>query len=76
MNTNIPLEIGRHYSVRHSRKGNFCIEVTDLSDPWITGNIISGTAKAIMDYNVREAGESITIRDEHSYFSALPMHAL
>lgn len=59
--------IGGVYDVRHSRKGSFTMRVTDISGEWLSGVIVKGTAKAIMSYNTREAGESITVRDTHSY---------
>lgn len=62
------LKFGEIYEVRHSRKGRFRLKITRLDGEWITGQIVSGVAKALLRYNVREEGEEITIRDVHSYF--------
>lgn len=62
--TKIPpkFEKGKIYKIRHSRKGVFTIEVEAVDDEWVQGWIVSGTAHAIMDYNVKEQGENITLR--------------
>lgn len=62
------LEIGAEYEVRHSRKGTFAMRVDKVNGEWISGVIVSGVANALMSYNVKEAGEAITVRDTHSYF--------
>ena len=62
-------EVGRRYTVRHSRKGTFAIQVASVDGEWLTGGIVAGVAAAIMPYNVREEGESITIRDVHSHLT-------
>lgn len=62
------LEIGQEYEVRHSRKGVFAMRVEKVSGEWISGIITSGVANALMSYNVKDVGESITVRDTHSYF--------
>lgn len=62
------IEIGKIYEVRHSRKGTFTLEITKLNGEWITGKIVTGVAKAMMSYNVRDEGEEITIRGSMSYF--------
>lgn len=53
---------GRVYTVDHSRKGKFTLLVTSQTDEWVTGTIVDGTAKAMLDYNVREVGEEVTLR--------------
>lgn len=55
-------EVGKTYRIRHSRKGQFVFRVTGMNDEWVSGEIVSGVAKAMLDYNVREAGEDITVR--------------
>lgn len=62
------LKIGHEYEVRHSRKGTFAMVVKEVNGEWISGVVTSGIAKAIMSYNVKEAGEPVTVRDVHSYF--------
>lgn len=51
------------YAVKHSRKGKFNLLITEISGEWITGIIKKGTANALLDYNVKETGEEITIRE-------------
>lgn len=63
-----PLEVGKEYQCRNERKGTFRMKITALNGEWITGIITYGVAKAIMSYNVRDAGEEVTVRDVHSYF--------
>lgn len=58
----VKFEVGKTYRVQHSRKGTFILLVTSKTDEWVTGTIMEGTAKAMLDYNVREAGEDITLR--------------
>lgn len=66
------VEVGRDYRVIHSRKGEFCVRITAASDEWVTGAIISGTAGALMHYNVKEEGEEVTMRATHCVFVDLP----
>jgi hypothetical protein len=57
------LVTGRIYKVCHSRKGTFQMQVTDTTDEtWISGVIVRGMARAIMDYNQRFSGDKITVR--------------
>lgn len=58
----VKFEVGKTYRVQHSRKGTFILRVTSQTDEWVTGTIMEGTAKAMLDYNVKEAGEDITLR--------------
>ncbi len=55
-------EIGATYIVNHSRKGKFALRVDSQDDEWLTGEVVGGTAKAIMDYNIKEKGDPITVR--------------
>ena len=59
--------VGVTYEIRHSRKGTFTMRADAVNGEWLTGTIIEGTAKALLDYNVREAGEDVTVRDTLSY---------
>lgn len=54
-------EIGKTYNINHSRKGKFGIIVTGQCDTWLSGTVV-GTAGAMMEYNVKDDGESITVR--------------
>lgn len=53
---------GEFLEVEHSRKGKFILHVRSVSDEWIEGIIVVGTAMAIMDYNIKEEGETVTCR--------------
>lgn len=64
-------EVGKIYDVRHSRKGNFTLEVTGVDGEWVTGRIVRGVAGAMMRYNVREAGDEITVRASMTYLIEL-----
>lgn len=69
------LKVGDYYEVRHQRKGNFIMRITDLRGEWIEGVITEGVATALMSYNVKREGDSVTIRDCHSYFIPLNYQA-
>jgi len=56
------MEIGKTYVVSHSRKGKFTLHVTSMSDEWVTGVIVDGTAGAMMEYNEKYKGEELTAR--------------
>lgn len=60
-------EVGKTYEVRHSRKGTFVMTVTALDGIWLTGTIVDGISKALLDYNVRETGEEIAVRNSLCY---------
>lgn len=49
----------------------FRMRITALRDEWIEGVITDGVATARMCYNVKDAGQTITVRDVHSYFIPL-----
>ena len=53
---------GKIYLVKHTRKGNFRMKVIEDSGEWVSGIVIEGIANAIMDYNIKEEGEKITVR--------------
>lgn len=55
-------ENGRVYIINHSRKGKFGMLVEKQDDEWLYGKVAGGTANAIMDYNIKETGEEITVR--------------
>lgn len=56
------IKVGATYRVSHTRKGAFVLRVDRLDDVWATGTIVSGRARALLDYNEVETGEEITIR--------------
>ncbi len=55
---------GQIYKVNHSRKGTFNLMVTKQDETWVTGLIVEGKAKAMLEYNEREQFDDITIRKE------------
>lgn len=60
--------IGEFLEIEHSRKGKFIIQVSKVSEEWIDGVIVTGTAKAVMDYNVKFEGEEISCRRSLCFF--------
>ncbi len=65
-------EVGKTYRIKHSRKGTFSGIVTGLDDTWAKVLIVAGTARAMLDYNEREAGETVTVRLSHCAFEEVP----
>lgn len=63
--------IGQTYRVNSSRKGVFTGVVTQCCDTWATVLITNGTAKAMLDYNEREQGETVTVRRSFCTFTPL-----
>lgn len=55
-------QVGATYLISHTRKGRFFMRVTGQCDEWLSGVVVAGTAKAMLDYNVKEAGDELTIR--------------
>ena len=55
-------ELNKVYDITHSRKGRFFVRIESEDDEWVTGEIVSGTASALLDHNVKETGEKITMR--------------
>lgn len=62
------VEVGKTYAVDHSRKGRFQLKVTKVNDEWVYGTVVEGVAAAQMEYNMREVGESVTLRREFASF--------
>jgi len=65
------LVAGRDYHVSHTRKGKFGMRVENVGDEWISGSVVSGVAKAMLDYNRVYVGEPITVR--RSFCTFTPM---
>lgn len=63
-------EVGQTYRVTSSRKGTFTGIVTQMDDTWATVLITNGRAKAMLDYNERDAGETVTVRRSFCTFTA------
>ncbi len=55
-------EVGATYLVKHRRKGNFQLRITKVDGEWAEGTIVDGTAGALNPVNVKEEGETVTIR--------------
>ena len=64
------MEIGKLYRIKHQRKGSFNLRVTkfDESDEWVEGIIVDSKASAMLEYNEKYSGDSITIRKPHFTF--------
>ncbi len=52
----------KRYRIKHSRKGTFEILVTDQNAEWLTGQITTGKANAMLSYNRKCPGDEITVR--------------
>ena len=63
------LEVGKTYTVNHSRKGAFTGRLLGFDDTWATVLITDGKAKAMLDYNEREEGEEVTVRKSFCNFT-------
>jgi len=66
------LEIGKTYKVNSQRKGKFTMKVTSLHDPFVTGIIVDGHASAMMQYNERDKGEEVSVRESLCTFTEQP----
>lgn len=63
------LEVGKEYEIRHSLKGTFRAIVDKIDGEWIEVTLTSGKERVLSKERIpAEAGDSITIRDVHSYF--------
>ena len=63
------LNIGKAYKVNSSRKGEFIGIITKFCDTWATLLITKGKASALLDYNERDAGETVTVRRSFCTFT-------
>lgn len=63
------LQNGAVYRVNSSRKGTFHGKLLHHCDTWATLEITSGKAGAMLDYNVREKGEEVTVRRSFCTFT-------
>ena len=59
------MDNGKKYLINHERKGQFTVLVESQDDTWIRCVIVAGTAGAYLEYNIRDAGENITLRKAH-----------
>lgn len=58
----IDLHIGKTYLVSTQRKGTFMMRITGKCDTWTHGVVVGGSAKAMLDYNVKGVGEEVSCR--------------
>ena len=68
------IEVGKIYNVMHNRKGTFRLLITETSGEWVCGQIVAGTAGAMLDCNVKEVGEMITVRESFCTFREITDH--
>ena len=69
----VDIKVGQIYRVTSSRKGTFVGILTRFDATWADVLITSGKAKAMLDYNERDAGESVTVR--RSFCTFTPVEA-
>jgi len=62
------MKAGTTYKVNHRRKGNFVMFVNSVDDTWASGYIVEGKTKAMCEYNVKELGEEVTVRQAFCTF--------
>lgn len=62
------MNIGHIYTVNSSRKGIFEGELLSQCDTWATFKITNGKANAMLDYNIKSQGESVTVRKSFCSF--------
>ena len=55
-------ESGKIYKVTHQRKGTFVMRVDSQDDEWAHGEVVSGETSAMLDYNVKGEGDSVSVR--------------
>ncbi len=63
---------GETYLVNHRRKGRFFMMIDHDGGEWVEGTVVGGVASAIMNYNVKEKGENITVRKSFCDFTLQP----
>ncbi len=63
------VEVGKVYEVSHNRKGDFQMRVQSVSDGWVSGIVTNGRANALLSYNEKHAGQSITVRASFCKFT-------
>lgn len=56
------IKTGKIYLVKHQRKGVFKMVVNKVDDVFIHGNVIEGSADAVLQSNTKEVGDSVTCR--------------
>lgn len=64
-------QVGKTYRINHIRKGIFAGRVISSGDDWVTVEIVSGQAGAMLPENVVDTGEEITVRLSFATFIEL-----
>jgi len=67
----VQISIGAVYRVEHYRKGTFTMRIIAQDGEWLTGQIMQGQAKALLDFNRRDKGEEITVRRDFCKLSKI-----
>lgn len=62
------MNVGATYQIRSSRKGEFTGRLLHHCETWATFEITDGRAKAMLDYNIRDKGEEVTVRKSFCTF--------
>lgn len=60
--SNTSPEVGKTYTIDHTRKGRFTGIVTGIRDEWVTIQITAGRARALVPMNERSEGDHLTVR--------------
>lgn len=63
------LTVGKTYRVASTRKGTFTGQLVSADNTWATFKITKGRAGAMLQENVREKGEEVTVRREFCTFT-------
>ncbi len=66
------MNLDKTYLVNSSRKGTFMGKLVNESDDFATFVITNGVAKAMLDYNVKEKGEEVSVRKAFCKFTEQP----
>lgn len=62
------IEIGKVYLIQHRRNGQLTMRITDLTQEWITGVVVTGKTEMVSAWVEVEPGQGITLR--RSYISS------
>ena len=64
-------QVGKTYRINHSRKGIFAGRIISAGDDWVSVEIVSGQAGAMLPENIAHTGEEITVRLSFATFTEL-----
>lgn len=60
--SDLQLETGKPYKIRHSRKGTFFGRLISIRGEWADVEVTRGAAGAMLSYNEASVGEVVTVR--------------